>query len=294
MTLLSLVYAHPPAICVHLWFVTSALWEYQVSDRRPIGLFDSGVGGLSVLREVRRLLPVEDLIYYGDNAYVPYGPRPVEFIRRRSEAICRFLLSQGAKALVVACNTASSAALSYLRERFTVPIVGMVPAVKPAAGATRARTVGVLATETTVKGDSFADLVLRFAEGVQVRTVVGAGLVPLVEDGDVSSPRAETLVRSYIEPIVAQGADVIVLGCTHYPFLRPLIERVAGPGVTVLDPAEAVARQVQRVLAEDGLLDESGHPGRQIYYTSGDPAEFGRVATLLLAQDVLALPSPEL
>lgn len=265
-----------------------------MSDRRPIGLFDSGVGGLSVLREVRRLVPGENLIYFGDNAFVPYGPRPVEFLRRRSEAIGKFLVGEGAKMIVVACNTASSAALSYLRERFAVPIVGMVPAVKPAASATRVRRVGVLATETTVNGDSFAELVQRFADGVQVRTIVGAGLVPLVEGGDLGSPRAEELVRAYVAPLVEQGADVIVLGCTHYPFLRPLIERVAGPEVTVLDPAEAVARQVQRVLAERGLLGDSGHAGRELFYTSGDPREFARVASQLLNQDVVALPSPEI
>ncbi len=255
-------------------------------DERPIGMFDSGVGGLSVLREVRRLLPNEDIVYFGDDAYVPYGPRPVEFIRRRGETIARFLLEEGAKAIVVACNTASSAALPYLRERFAVPVVGVVPAVKPAAAATRAGRVGVLATETTVKGESFADLVHRFAADIAVETVVGEGLVPLVEAGEVDSPRARRLVRAYVAPLVEHRADVVVLGCTHYPFLRPLIEEVAGPGVTILDPAEAVARQARRVLAQHELVSAAARPGSEVYYTSGDPAQFARVASQLLGRPV--------
>lgn len=264
-----------------------------MSDGRPIGVFDSGVGGLSVLREIRNLMPGEDLIYFADSAYVPYGPRPTAFIRDRSEAIVRFLAGEGAKAIVVACNTASAAALGYLRERFAVPIVGMVPAVKPAAAVTRTGRVGVLATEGTVKGGPFVDVVERFAGGVQVHTVVGSGLVSLVEQGDVTSARAEDMVRSYIEPLLREGADVVVLGCTHYPFLRPLIERVAGPGVAVLDPAEAVARQVRRVLVPRGLHEPSGEPGGERYYTSGDVRAFARVATLLLGRELRVLSAAD-
>ncbi|MHB1006978.1 MAG: glutamate racemase [Chloroflexota bacterium] len=264
-----------------------------MADVRPLGLFDSGVGGLSVLREIERMLPRESLIYFADSAYVPYGPRPVEFIRKRSEAITRFLLDEGAKAIVVACNTASAAALSDLRERFDVPIIGMVPAVKPAASLTRSGKVGVLATETTIKGDPFADVVERFANGVTVHTVVGAGLVTLVEEGDVSSPRAEDMVRGYLEPLLHEGTDVVVLGCTHYPFLRPLVEAVAGPEVSVLDPAEAVARQTQRVLAERRLSSESAAERREVYYTSGDVRAFARVARLLLGREVPVLAAPE-
>jgi len=260
-----------------------------MADSRPVGVFDSGVGGLSVLREIKRLLPSEDLIYFADSAYVPYGSRSAAWIRERSEAIVKFLVGEGAKAVVVACNTASVAALSHLRERFALPIVGMVPAVKPAVAATRSKRVGVLATETTINGDSFAELLRRFADGVAVQTVVGAGLVPLVETGDVSSPRAESMVRGYIEPLVEQGADVIVLGCTHYPFLRPLIEGIAGPEVTVLDPAEAVARQTRRVLAQADLLNAKSERGREVFYTSGDERAFRRVASHLLGREVAVL-----
>lgn len=257
-------------------------------DDRPIGLFDSGVGGLSVLREIRRLLPEEHVLYYADSAYCPYGPRPAEFIRSRSAAIASFLIGQGAKAIVVACNTASAVALRFLRERFPVPFVGMVPAVKPAAAATVSGRIGVLATETTLKGDSFAELVRRFATGVEVETVVGKELVPLVEAGDVASPRARALVRGYVEPLVEGGADVIVLGCTHYPFLAPLVAEVAGPGVTIIDPAEPVARQTKRVLTIAGLLREGGGKGKDFFFTSGDGEEFARVASLLLGQTVRA------
>jgi glutamate racemase len=165
----------------------------------------------------------------------------------------------------------------------------MVPAVKPAATATRSGRVGVLATEGTIKGDPFVDVVERFAGGVHVQTVVGAGLVNLVEAGDVASTRAEDMVRTYMEPLLREGADVIVLGCTHYPFLRPLIEQVVGPRATVLDPAEAVARQTQRVLAQRSLGNESGEPGREVYYTSGDVRAFARVAALLLGREVPVL-----
>lgn len=261
----------------------------MAGDARPVGVFDSGVGGLSVLRELRRLLPNEDLIYFADSAYVPYGPRPTTVIQARSEAITRFLVAEGAKAVVVACNTASAAALGYLRERFAVPVVGMVPAVKPAAALTRTRKVGVLATEGTLKGDPFAAVVERFANGVVVRTVVGAGLVSLVEAGDVASARAQALVRDYVEPLLREGADVIVLGCTHYPFLRPLIETAAGPAVAVIDPSEAVARQTLRVLDERGLRAERTEPGREAYYTSGDVRAFARVATLLLGRELPVL-----
>ncbi|MHB1133246.1 MAG: glutamate racemase [Chloroflexota bacterium] len=264
-----------------------------MNGEREIGIFDSGVGGLSILREVRRLLPAEHLLYFGDDACVPYGPRPVAWIRERSALIAGFLEAQGAKAIVVACNTASSAALRHLRERFALPIVGIVPAVKPAARATRSGRVGVLATATTVKGDSFADLVHRFATGVEVETVVGEGLVPLVEEGDVTSPRARQLVRAYVAPLVEHGADVIVLGCTHYPFLRELIAQEAGTDVTVLDPAEAVARQTVRVLSERGLLRSGTEPGSEVFYTSGEPAVFARVASQLLGRPVTARPAPE-
>jgi glutamate racemase len=218
-----------------------------------IGLFDSGVGGLSVAREVRRRLPACPLVYLADQRHAPYGPRPLVEIREFAGGITRFLLAHGAQVIVVACNTASAAALHWLRRVFPgVPFVGMEPALKPAAERTRTRHVGVIATAATFQGELFASLVDRFAADVVVHTQVCAQLAPLVEVGELDSPQARAAVAGYLAPLVAAGIDELVLGCTHYPFLRPLIEEVVGPHVEVIDPAGAVARQVGRILVQQG------------------------------------------
>jgi glutamate racemase len=244
----------------------------------PIGVFDSGVGGLSVLAEITRQLPHEDLLYFADSANCPYGPRPAEEIRRLSRAVVEFLLRQRAKMIVVACNTASAAALTDLRRTFAVPIVGMVPAVKTAAMATDCKVIGVLATRATVDGQLFAEVVKRFAAGVQVITRVCPGLVEQVEAGEIDGPETEALLQRCLEPLLKRGMDTLVLGCSHYPFLIPAMRRIVGADVTILDPSSAVARQVERVLAEQGLLHPKAEPGRRVYFTSGDAAAF---ATLL-------------
>ena len=218
-----------------------------------IGLFDSGVGGLSVVREVRRQLPACPLVYLADQGHAPYGPRPLAEIREFAGGITRFLLAQGAQVVVVACNTASAAALHWLRRAFPgVPFVGMEPALKPAAERTRTRHVGVIATAATFQGELFASLVDRYAADVVVHTQVCAQLVPLVEAGELDSPQARAAVAGYLAPLAAAGIDELVLGCTHYPFLRPLIEEVVGPHVEVIDPAGAVARQAGRILSQHG------------------------------------------
>jgi glutamate racemase len=246
-----------------------------------IGVFDSGVGGLSVLREIVCELPHQPVLYLADSAHVPYGDRDIEQIREFSAGITSFLASQGAAVVVVACNTASAAALHHLRQRFELPIVGMEPAVKPAAERTESRQVGVLATRATFQGALFARLVDRFARDTTVHTQVCAGLVERVEAGQLDGPETEALLREYLQPMLATGIDSLVLGCTHYPFLRPAIDRVVGPGVAIMDPAPAVARQVRRVLARQGGLQLAG-PGRATYYTSGDPALFeGQVRRLV-------------
>jgi glutamate racemase len=242
-----------------------------------IGLFDSGMGGLSVLRAVRSRLPQADLVYLGDNGHVPYGPRPLAEVRGFSEAITRFLLARGAQGVVVACNAASAAALHYLRETFpAVPFVGMEPAVKPAAEQTRTRVVGVLATPATFQGELFASVVERFAQGVTVLREVCPGLVQQVEAGEIDSPHTEALLRGWVEPMLRQNIDALVLGCTHYPFIIPLLEKICGPGVRVIDPAPAVARQVERVLGPAGV-PPAGAAGRLVYYTSGQREAFDRV-----------------
>lgn len=234
-----------------------------------MGIFDSGVGGLSVLREIRRLLPAEDLIYFADSAYCPYGSRLPAEIRARAEAISAFLLERGAKLIVVASNTTSGAALESLRQNLPVPVVGMEPAVKPATSVSRAGRVGVLATGVTLASQRFSSLVERYANGTRVYTQPCPGLVDLVEAGREGSAEARELLKSYLAPLLAEGVDTVVLGCTHYPFLRPLVEEIVGPGVKVIDSGAAVARRVARVLEEEGLRRDGGTPGDEEFYTSG-------------------------
>ena len=247
-----------------------------------IALFDSGLGGLSVLRAVRAALPEVGLLYFGDNGHIPYGARPLAQVRQFSAAITRCLLAHGAQVIVIACNTASAAALRELRqsaEYAGVPFVGMEPAVKPAAEATRTGVVGVLATPATFQGELYASVVERFAQGVTVLQQVCPGLVQAIEAGDHQAPATEAALRGWVEPLLAQNIDVLVLGCTHYPFVIPLLEKICGPGVRVIDPSPAVARQAARVWASHGDLAQPHPPpsSRAVtYLTSGDPAAFAR------------------
>lgn len=215
-----------------------------------IGIFDSGTGGLSVLKEIVRLLPDERYVYYSDNAHCPYGEKSPDFIRARCQAITKILLDKGADVIVVACNTATAAAIQDLRQTYSVPFIGMEPAVKPAALGTRTGVIGVLATAGTLKASKYLKTKDLYQNGVRIEEHVGAGFVELVERGELEGPATERIVRSSVQPLLDAGADTIVLGCTHYPFLRPVIERVAGPGVRIIDPAPAVAQQVLRVLGE--------------------------------------------
>lgn len=252
----------------------------------PIGVFDSGVGGLSVLRAVRQALPRESLLYLADQAHVPYGPRPLEQVRSFAEGITRFLLGRGAKLVVVACNTASAAALHSLRQTFSgVPFVGMEPAVKPAAERTRSGVVGVLATPATFQGALYASVVERFANGVTVLQHSCPGLVMEVEAGRLDTPAVRAILESALNPMLAQGIDTVVLGCTHYPFVIPMIEAIAGPAVRVIDPAPAVARQVERLLEAHGLRHTGPQAGTTRYLTSGDPAGFARLLPRLLGEE---------
>jgi glutamate racemase len=260
----------------------------------PIGVFDSGVGGLSVLREIRALLTNEDLLYVADSAHVPYGEKPVEFVQRRSIAIARFLLERGAKAIVVACNTASSVALAPLRRCMAVPIVGMEPAVKPAATRTRAGRIGVLATSGTLASHRFARLLARFGSRVEVRIQPCPGWVERVERGAVADDKTRALVEQYVAPLVRGGVDTLVLGCTHYPFLQPLIAAVAGPTVSIVDPNPAVARELRRRLDEGAMRAPAGHAGMERFWTSADPDIVRPVVAQLWGGDVDIMRLPEL
>jgi glutamate racemase len=247
---------------------------------RPIGVFDSGVGGLSVLREIRRELPHEDLLYVADSGYAPYGDQSTEAIESRAIAVTELLLAQGAKAIVVACNTATGAAARVLRSRYPVPVIAMEPAVKPALRQTRSGIVGVLATRQTLASPPFSRLLaqLQLQGGAEILLQPCPGLVEQVEAGDLDGDATRTLLASYIEPLLAQGADTLVLGCTHYPHLSALIGALAGPETAVLDSGEAVARQVRRRLAEAGLLAPPGRAGSERFWTTGHPA---RVRTVM-------------
>ena len=251
----------------------------------PVGVFDSGVGGLSVLREVQALLPNESLLYVADSGHVPYGEKTAEFIRQRSQVITDFLLEQGAKALVVACNTATAAGIIELRAHYpNLPIIGMEPAVKPAAAATRSGVVGVLATTGTLQSAKFAALLDRFANDVRVITRPCPGLVELIEAGELHSEVTRELLRSYVDPLLAEGCDTLILGCTHYPFIKPLLLELVPPSVSLIDTGMAVARQLQRLLAERDLLAEG--PALQTrVWSSGNISNLILVLPLLLGRE---------
>ncbi|MDO8673170.1 MAG: glutamate racemase [Dehalococcoidia bacterium] len=248
----------------------------------PIGIFDSGVGGLSVLVEINRLLPAEDIVYMADTANCPYGNKSLEEIQQLAIKATEFLVSQGAKAIVVACNTASVAALNTLRSVFPLPFVGMVPAVKSASVATRCGKVGIIATDATFQAELFAHLVSEFASGIEVLEQSCPGLVELVEAGETDSPNTDRLLHQYLQPLLGEGIDTLVLGCTHYPFLRPAIERLVGPKITIIDTGLPVAKQVRRVLAANGLTTGRQGDGKVSLYTTGDVELFTNVVKRIL------------
>ena len=244
---------------------------------RPIGIFDSGVGGLSVLKSIRQELPHQDIIYFADQAHVPYGSRPVEEVRNFSDSISRFLLQQGCPLIVVACNTASAASLKDLRQTFPdVPFVGMVPAVKPAAEQTLTGIVGVLATPSTFQSELYASVVERFANGVEILQDTCPGLVGLVEEGNLTGFQTRNILEQAIKPMLARGIDTIVLGCTHYPFVIPLIQEIAGENVRVIDPAPAVARQTIRMMESHHIEPSTTKKGFIQCFTSGEPGKIIR------------------
>ncbi len=249
----------------------------------PIAVFDSGLGGLSVWREIRRLLPHESLFYFGDGANCPYGPKPHAEVNGYVDAAARMLIREkGAKMLVVACNAATAAAINNLREAYDVPIVGMEPAVKPAALSTRTGVIGILATAATLSGGLYHDTAAKWGEGVTILDAVGEGFVELVERGLEDTPEAEQTVRRALEPMLLEGADRIVLGCTHYPFLEGAMRRVIaqcvpGADVQIIDPAPAVARRVADLLSRGDALAGADNVPRYEFYTAGDAGYLARL-----------------
>jgi len=258
----------------------------------PIGVFDSGLGGLSVLRHIRSTLPNEDLLYVADSGHAPYGGKPEAYIVARTVAVTEFLLARGAKALVVACNTATAAAIKGVREVYPdLPVVGVEPGLKPAAALTRSGVVGVMATAFTLGSHKFAQLHEQISAATQVRFLPQpcVGLVDLIEKGDLDAPEIAAMVEHYVAPLLEQGADTLVLGCTHYPFVLPAIEasiRHAGKAnVAIVDTGEAVTRQLARLLAQHKLARDAAHSGTLEGFTTASAALLaGAFANLLKTQ----------
>jgi len=242
-------------------------------DPRPVGFFDSGVGGLSVLRHFQEMAPNEKLIYFADTAYFPYGPRPAAEVRKRSFAIANRLLQSDVKLIVVACNTASAAAIADLRAAFPVPFVGMVPGLKPATMSSKTGKVAILATPGTLDGELYARVVDEFGRKTTITNVPGHGLADIVERGETGTPAARDAIRAALGPAVEAGADTVVLGCTHYHFLPPDIE-AEFPGLTFIDTSEPVARRAVQVLREAGLEAAPDQRGSLDIIVSGDREAF--------------------
>ena len=257
----------------------------------PIGVFDSGVGGLTILREIRAALPCEDLVYVADAGHLPYGDKPLDFVRGRALAITEFLVGLGAKAIVVACNTATAAAIDSLRERYAIPFIGVEPAVKPAAAASRSGAIGVLATNATLNSARYAALVERFAQGTRVLEQPCAGLADHIERGGLDDAATEELVRGFVAPLLAAGADTIVLGCTHYPLIAHIVRKVAGPQIAVVENGTAVARELARQLTAHGCQRSEGI-GAQTFWASGRIGEMEQVLPRLWPAHARVMPLP--
>jgi glutamate racemase len=244
-------------------------------DPRPIGVFDSGVGGLTVLHECLVTMPHEDFVYLGDHARLPYGPRPLAEVRAFAREIGSFLETQDVKLIVVACNTATSAALPRLQEELTVPVIGVLtPEAHAAVQATRNRRVGLLATEGTVESGRYAELVHALDAGVSLHPVACPVLVPLIESDDPYGEETERAVRGYAEPLKTAGVDTVILGCTHYPLIRPIFQRVFGRDVTLVFSAEETAREVSETLTRKGIENEPVREGIYRFMSTGDPDAF--------------------
>lgn len=258
-----------------------------------IGVFDSGVGGLSVLRHIREALPGERLIYVADSGHVPYGDKPASYIEERSLTLTKFLIEQGADAIVIACNTATAAAAATLRSRFSLPIIAMEPAVKPAVAASRNGIIGVLATIGTLESARFAALLERYGGSAQIITQGCPGLVEQIECGDLGGPATRALVERYTAPLLAHGADTLILGCTHYPFIAPLIREVAGADIALVDTGAAVAQQLRRRMLAELPDRKPGISASTHFWTSGDAQQANQILSILWKQNVTVKRLPE-
>jgi glutamate racemase len=258
----------------------------------PVGIFDSGVGGLSVLLEIHALLPAESVYYVADSANAPWGDKPPEFVRDRGLEISRFLLEQGVKAVVIGSNTGTAGSAEALRAALSIPVIGVEPGIKPAVAATRSRVIGAIVPAAVGESNRLASLLDRFGTDVKVVVQPVPGVVEHIEAADLDGPELRRMVEAYVRPMLDAGADTIVLGSTHYVFLKPLLAEIAGPNVALIETGAAVARQLARVLNERGL-SATGGPGGERFWTSGDPASAQRVISALLGRQVKVEPLPE-
>lgn len=259
----------------------------------PIGVFDSGLGGISVLREIHRLLPQEALIYIADSGHAPYGSKSTAYITQRCLQLSAFLLEQGAKMLVVACNTATAHAIETMRRQLAVPVIGMEPAVKPAARLTRTGIIGVLATQQTVQSQRLQRLIQEYAKDVKVVAQGCPGLVEHVERGDFASAELRALLTEYTQPLVGQGIDVLVLGCTHYPFLAATLREIIGGEINILETSHAVAQQVMRLLEQHHLQTNEAQQGTVHFYSSKAEAAHWQSMQLLWQHQLTQAMLPE-
>jgi len=248
----------------------------HINSQPTIGIFDSGIGGLSVCQEIRTLIPQANIIYIADNAHLPYGNKPEALIRQRSQSLSQHLISQGADIIVVACNTATAAAIHHLREHFDVPIIGTEPAIKPAAALTKSGIIGVLATENTSKSSRLADLKDRFAKNIQVITQPCHGLVEAIENNHLDTPEVIELLHIYLDPLIQAHADVIILGCTHYPFLKSSIEKIVGKDIKVIDTGFAIARHTQQQL-HDLALNQTSFEATKRFLCTDNAAHYNTI-----------------
>jgi glutamate racemase len=252
-------------------------------DSRPVGVFDSGVGGLTVLHECLVTMPHEDFVYLGDHARLPYGPRPLADVRRFAREIATYLQEQGVKLVVNACNTATSAALPQLQEQLDVPVIGVItPEAHAAVQATRNRRIGLLATEGTVDAGRYSELVHALDAGVELVSVACPRLVPLIESDDPFGPETTDAAREYAAPLKHAHVDTVILGCTHYPLVRPIFQRVFGRDVTLIFSAEETAREVAQTLARKGYENDPTREGTYRFLTTGDPEAFREMGTRFL------------
>jgi len=259
---------------------------------QPIGIFDSGIGGLSVLEHIRELLPEDDLLYVADNQHLPYGNKSTDFVKQRSVTITEFLLQQGVKSIVVACNTATAAAIATLRQHFTLPIIGMEPGLKPGIQQSRNGQIAILATEGTLGSDKFQSLMQRHRGDADVLIHPCHGWVELVESQQPDTQEIQAAVEKQILPLLRNSVDTLVLGCTHYPFLKNVITAIAGEKIQIIDTGPAVARHLQRRLTAEGLLNGKGRPGREYFWSSATDGRLENVVSRLRGKScqVLRLP----